>query len=405
MLNKNLLTLIAVIAGIFMPQSLTAQCTDGTTTTLQPVFRVRRTGGNTVESYGGSQVYGGYWYEWDTYIDATATNPSGTHSGSGWSGYGGNDEVGTAGTYVHRSWNDSPSSTGAGTYSLATFHEFVSTCGDDYTYSNNVSLTVKAPSVSPAPSMKFWNLGSGTADPTTSQSKDGLHTYGTYYQNATLSMSTNCNAGDTCSDTPQWCIAGTNSQATLGGSLGCAATGTTAVVNKTSTQGDCLFDTYVTVSIGGFTSAAYYILVDSPDRLLHYADTTNTGSPSGYSTLWYYRVKDTCSPANVILSVPLYETFGAISEPGVISGWGAPTATNGIGFNVDDLTFADEIASTNSSFNPAPTWTATNAPFTYNTVIQSIAQTWTVGASSSGGTSMQSGTLTYYLDHGTGYGD
>ena len=159
------------------------------------------------------------------------------------------------------------------------------------------------------------------------------------------------------------------------------------------------------VSIGGFTSAAYYILVDSPDRLLHYTDTTNAGSPSGYDTLWYYRVKDTCSPANVILAVPLYETFGTISEPGVISGWGAPTATSGIGFNVDSLTFVDEIASTNPSFNPAPTWSATNAPFTYNTVIQSIPQTCTVGATSSGGTSMQSGSLAYYLDHGTGYGD
>jgi hypothetical protein len=106
----------------------------------------------------------------------------------------------------------------------------------------------------------------------------------------------------------------------------------------------------------------------------------------------------------VLLSVPVHESFGVFSNPGVISGWTDPPPGGSDNFGYTAYIWYDQVGANNTGWNPAPTFTSAHAPFTYNTLIKSGPQTWYVGSSSvisGGGLPVWSGTISYYRDHGT----
>jgi len=102
-----------------------------------------------------------------------------------------------------------------------------------------------------------------------------------------------------------------------------------------------------------------------------------------------------------LLGLPLHETFGNFSNPGVVSGWPDPSPTGSSQFNYSAYVFADWIAADGPSWNPAPVYTSSGKPYIYNTLLKYAPQTWRVGSQTPGnGTQVHSGNIKYYRDHG-----
>jgi hypothetical protein len=243
----------------------------------------------------------------------------------------------------------------------------------------------------------MWYLGPGTASQVLAQ--DGNY----YYQARDLTFHTNCDPGDTCEEIPQWTITtdpGVPTQATLS-----SLSGGTATINSGPNSGDCLWSTKVKASIG-FETNEYPVLVASPKFLVNptWAVTRET-QPwySGYKSLVYWTVANSCQPAGAILGLPLYETLGAFSKPQGVN-WPSPGATFAPYFNYSNYIFYDAVGIW-GQYTPVPTWTSYQPPFGGTTVLMSAPQTWRVGTQSPAtppsGTEVFSGTVEYYLDHGT----
>lgn len=245
----------------------------------------------------------------------------------------------------------------------------------------------------------MWYLGPGTASQVLAQ--DGNY----YYQAQDLTFHTNCDPGDTCEEIPLWTITtdpGVSTQATLS-----SLSGDTATISSGPNSGDCLWSTKVKASIG-FETNEYPVLVASPKFLDNptWAVTRET-QPwySGYKSLVYWAVANSCQPAGAILGLPLYETFGAFTKAQGVT-WPSPAVTSAPYFNYNNYIFFDSVGVW--GYSPTPTWTSYQPPFANTTVLMSAPQTWRVGTqnpatppSPPSGTEVFSGTIEYYLDHGT----
>ncbi|HEX5430972.1 MAG TPA: hypothetical protein VFW83_03335 [Bryobacteraceae bacterium] len=318
-------------------------------------------------------------------------------------GYGGNDDPDhVSGTYAHVTWNDQPSITGAGSYTLAVQAAWDSLCGDheSKTLSPNDSLTVNKPTISGfTDNNSFWNLGPGSADPQITTN----NAY--YYQSAVLTFNSNCGAGDTCTDVPQWSLIAQNGQTQLS-----STTGSPVTIRKGTSQGDCLYDSTLSVSMGGFSSDPYMVLVNSPKFIVHAASqdiTLQAGSPpDGYLTNWTIGVEDACAFPNGVWQIPMSESFsGSGQTASGTSGWSIPNS-GGVNWDEGDwisqYNFVDTIGVGNcSSCTPPSTWTSYYPPFTYNTRLFWQPHFFQAGTTSpSTGWPVYSGTIEYYQDHG-----
>jgi len=248
-------------------------------------------------------------------------------------------------------------------------------------------------------------MGPGTA---TSIPTSGGYTY---YQSITLTINTQCGSGDTCNDTPSWSISSPANTLQLSPTSGASVT-----LSKGSSMGNCKSDTPVSVSIGGFSSAAVTFLVNSPHAAITRSDITGTYAKAtadtggGYITTDPISVLDVCG-GDLLTTLPWYESFGSWYNPGVIAGWPNPGPTTLSAFNdPDDSTvFVDYIGAhdTTGTWNPKPTFTSRLPPYTYNSVISQAPHSYHVGAGGgttfTGGVNVFSGTIFYYRDHGDTY--
>jgi hypothetical protein len=370
------------------PTIALGQCSDSTTT-LWHNGNVVRSGSNQVWSWAQSYVTGDYADTWSVTVSATTAHNGGqTHSGQATAS---NGQIATV------QWFDAPSSLGSGTYTEAEQHSFSNTCGGNQgpIYDND-SLTVNKPTISGFPQNgAFWYLGPGT--PCQVAAQNGAY----YIQCVPLTFNTNCGAGDTCTDTPQWTITSNNGQASLS-----ARSGSSVTLTAGGTRGTCQYDSSVSASMGGFSTDANAVLVNSPRSLISAPGNQTIpwtqGINTGYMSQVYWNMGDACSPANALVGLPLYETFGVFANPGVTSGWPDPTPTSATAFNYDTYTFFDTIGASNASYVPVPLWTAYTPPFAFNTVIKWAPQSWFAGSTSQGsGLQVSAGTISYYVDHGT----
>lgn len=380
-------------ALICMPVAL-AQCYDGTTT-LTTTENVVRSGSNQVWTFAQSYVTGDYADTWTANVSATTTvNGTQVHSGQA---------SADDGNIATVQWHDTPSSLGAGAYAESDHHTFSDTCGDNEgPYNYNPSLTVNLPTISGfGPKNAIWNFGPGSADPVPGYNNQNIA------QSSALTFNTNCNAGDTCTDTPQWSITSDNGQAALNSTSGSSVT-----LEDGSDQGDCAYDTTLSASMGGFSTNTYAILVNSPQFLVHVSSSDNTigyggANPFGYGTEWTIGLEDACAPPNGIYAVPMNESFSG--TPYIASGttgWDVPNTALmswSVGAWISEYTFQDAIGYSceNGSCTPQATWTAANPPFTYNTVLTSQSHQFFSGTTTqSQGWRVYSGTIEYYRDHG-----
>lgn len=373
---------------LLLPIVALGQCT-GPTTTVWHNGNVVRSGPNQVWSWAQSYVTGDYADTWSVTVSATtALNGSQTHSGQ---------DAASSGQIATVQWYDAPSSLGSGTYTEAEKHSFSNSCGGSQgPYNDNDTLTVNKPTISGfMQNGTLWYLGPGT--PCQVAAQNGAY----YIQCVHLTFNTNCGSGDTCTDTPQWTITSSNGQASLN-----ATSGNSVTLIAGGTRGNCEYDSSVAASIGGFSTDPYAVVVNSPGNLISAPGNQTIpwtqGIDTGYKSQVYWNMGDECSPANDMIGLPLYETFGTFANPGVTSGWSSPTPTWATTFNYDMYTFFDTIGASNASYVPVPTWTAYNPPFAFNTVIKWAPQSWFAGSTSQGsGLQVSAGTISYYVDHGT----
>jgi hypothetical protein len=361
---------------------------------------------NNLQSYASGYTLGNYWYYWTPSVSAT-TYKDGvqTHSGSASANPGYTASI---------SWNDTPSLLGAGTYSLNSANSWTAWCGtygpSYYQVSNNVQKpTITQSNAGDAYSQALWNLGPGTALAVQSGSAY-------YRQQITLTIDRHCIVGyDTCNDAATWTINSPASTLALS-----TNTGNSVYLNKGSSMGNCQYDTPVQVNASGWYSNAVVFGVNSPSRAIQRADITSGDARKhtddlapGYQTTVPVSFLDVCAGGgNLIYAMPWYETFGGWQNPGVISGWNAtPTPTSSAGFNwpLDPRILLDYIGAhdTTYTWNPAPVFTSSAPPYTYNTSISQAPHSYYLGAGEnsvySGGVNVFNGWILYFQDHGDTY--
>ena len=380
-------------------------CSDSSTA-LRDYDYTLRTNTNNLQSYASGFALGDYWYYWAPSLSVT-TYKDGvqTHSGSA-SATGGY----TASIY----WNDTPSLLGAGTYSLNATHYWTAWCSTSgpifVSLGNNVQKpTITQSNASDAYPQALWNLGPGTAL--------AIPSGGSYYrQQITLTIDRHCLVVDSCNDAATWTI--TSPASTLALST---ITGNSVYLNKGSSMGNCQYDTPVQVNASGWYSSAVVFGVNSPSRAIQRGDIMSGEARKhtvdltpGYQTTVPVSFLDVCAGGgNLIYAMPWYETFGTWQNPGVISGWSAlPPPTSSAVFNwpSDPRILLDYIAAhdTTYTWNPAPVFTFSAPPYTYNTVISQAPHSYFLGA---GGNSVYSGGVNvfangwifYFRDHGDTY--
>lgn len=384
--------LYRLIAGfgfaLVIPATLPAQCT-GPTTVHLAVHHLTRESSNSIDALAGTQTVGDYWETWDSWA-SSVERVGGVvlHTGSN----GPNDY----GDIAAVEWHSAPSEVGPGTFSTSNEHKATSMCGNSTSYSSNDTLNVQQPTISGIwGDGGIWYLGPNTPDAVLAQ--NGSY----YYQLFSLTFNHNCGPLDTCNDTPQWSLDSSGNKATLSSYTG------TAVTLHTADYGICQYDTGVSASIGGFQSPEYAVRVNSPEAVVSqsYLDETVQwpGQPTGYESHVHWAVGDACTPENHIPGLPIYETFGMFSNPGVIRGWPDPPATSSSQFNYpsNETVFYDAIGAMGSGNDPVPTFTSSGPPFSYNTVLKYGLQSWFVGSTNqNSGAQVFSGTISYYRDHG-----
>jgi hypothetical protein len=383
------------------PTAALAQCWGGSTR-WYAVGHVRRTAGNNVEMLAGSWVVGDSYQYWNAYVSATAYSPSNSvlDTDERSSDYGSSDDPTVSGTYAHLKWNYAPSSTGAGTYSLTGYAEQdpdPELCPWDNYYSGPIQLQlqVNKPTIA-GMNTALWNLGPNSSDPWVS----AKWPYGNVYQSAVISINTNCNAGDTCNETPQWHADhnGGTQQAYLTNYSGSQTT-----LVHSDVAGNCSYDTEISVGIGGFFSDPVAVLVNSPASLIHQAgqDYTEQSGGTGYITHWFYSMTDACPYGYPVSSIPVQEVLGQWNKPPT---WFGPSPGGENDFDISQWVFTDGIGEWDAT-NPVPVFTSRNAPFTYNTLVAWASQTWYAGSTQPGASSgipVSGGTVQLYRHHGQG---
>jgi hypothetical protein len=377
------------ISVLLLPVIALGQCSDGSTTTVHHNGNVVRSGSNQVWSWAQSFVTGAYANTWSVFVSATtARNGSQTHSGQ---------HSASGGAIATVMWYDSPSALGSGTYTEAEVHNFSNSCGgSEGPFYDNDTLTVNQPTISGFFSNNsFWNLGPNSSDPQAT-----LGTSALIYQSVPLTFNSNCNAGDTCNDTPQWVPNIGGNQATLS-----STSGTSVMLNKGSSQGTCSYDGTIRANIAGFSTVDYPFAVNSPGSIYLAQESTSAYS-GGYLTVRYYYVGDVCQPSNGMTAIPLYETFSSGFTQQNGSNWPGPTASSWPISGCSDCWsgnyyFPDAIAQWGAGKSPAPTYSTPSAPYPNNTVYLTGAHQFFSGTTTSGGGwSVYNGTIRYYLDHG-----
>lgn len=160
-----------------------------------------------------------------------------------------------------------------------------------------------------------------------------------------------------------------------------------------------MFDSEVRATLDGWTKAEL-ILVNPPKSLWHPRNEDTVPWNTGYQTHEYWSVADACGPpANAVPSVAFREQFGSFSDaPG--TNYPVPPITSSAGFNFGTYAWFDTIG-VFGTYTPTPTFTTSQPPYTYNTVIKSGQQFWYMGSQNPGaGHLVFSGTIFFYRDHG-----
>jgi hypothetical protein len=346
-----------------------AQCSDYTTVHYAG-HHLARQGSNSIDALAQTWTGGDYWYYWNASVSSTENkNGSLLHSSSNSVGYGYTASL---------EWTDSPSSTGAGTYTMSNTHVAQSACSDYTSFNTSDLLYVNLPTISGISAA--WFLGSGVSDATNG-----------YYNQAALTGDSNCGAGDTCSSTPYWSVTSGSSNATLSCSV-CTSQTLTALAGSSSVG-----DIGMTISIGGFTSSPFTFTVGTPRSVVASVNGTaisDFAMSDGFSTHIYYSNKDQFG--NTLPSIALNEQFGTVTNDQT-NNWANPTA-GGIGSYgsnewYDWLYFYSCSGATPLCTNP-------QTPLSSNAV-KHDAQSWRVGSSTVGtGVLVQTDNLQYYVDHG-----
>ena len=378
---------------LLLPGIVSAQtCRDSTTLFWYQGPSVFRTSTNNVQQKAAAWVTGDYYYLWSTGVTATAYKDSvARHSGSATAPAG-------QGALIY--WDDAPSSTGTGYYSVTEMTYYESPCESlirgPFTSGEQIDKpTITLPADGIFAPTSLWNLGPGTDNyiPTGDYA---------YRQAITITVNNHCSEIDTCTDTPTWTINSPASTLVLS-----PTTGTSVSLSKGTAMGNCKTDTPVTVSLGGFSSDSTTFGVNSPGQVVSRPELAFTENyNTGYRSNIYWAVTDVCpGGADRLTSLPYYEAFQNWQFPGVINGWGADAAESNAGFNYDPdpTVFRDQIWAfdTRGTWNPHPVWTSEDPPYTYNTIIQNAAHQYYVGTTTApGGTRVFNGNLWHYRDHG-----
>jgi hypothetical protein len=259
---------------------------------------------NDVWTYAQSCVTGAYANTWTSYVSATAThNSSQTHSGN---------STGYNGAHTQVSWHDTPSSVGSGTYGIASYHSFSSTCGNFLQFNWNFSLSVTPPTINGLSGGWIFN---GVDDPGNG-----------YYKDVLLSVSHNCTASNSpgdvavCNSTPYW-TAPVNGSKISFDCTSCANTGANSVQPS-----DSCADIRIQASVGGFLSTPFPYTANS---LRGWANRGAVDTPwnAGYQTRYSYQLTDVCG--NQFLRIAVNETFGpkvdlwAAGHQGIQDTWSA----------------------------------------------------------------------------------
>lgn len=378
---------IAVAIGVllcFAPPAVNGQCgipypSAGWDTQVVWGTHLWRVGFNNVESYSGVEVDGPYWYNWYKYVSASVSrNSTQLYSGA----YDGFNY-----SYILQ-WNDSPSSTGTGTYQKSSYH--YTSCGS-YAVDDtlNASLTVNQPTIGNLPyNNGLWYFGPGTPGAVP------IGSGGYAYQYAYPTFNTNCGTGDVCTGTPQWTHIGS-------GYVSLSCTSCSSPTLTSIAAGTCNYDDGVSASMAGFSTDTTSIMVNAPKFFATAQSSATQAWNSGYQTFVYWYVKDECSSPNLVPSVAMNEQFGTFQNPGVIAGWTDPSPGNPANFNDGTYEVYDTVGAYGSTWNPTPTYSQSGPPYTYNTLLKYAPQSWYVGTQTFGyGISVFSGTISYYQDHG-----
>lgn len=113
--------------------------------------------------------------------------------------------------------------------------------------------------------------------------------------------------------------------------------------------GNCEWSITVKASIGGFQSDGQTFAVNSPSFLVRQPSDVTAAWGTGYASYVYWAVAGTCSPAQALVGLPVHETFGTSSNPGVVSGWPNPQQTSAQFFNFSNYVSYDMIGADDST--------------------------------------------------------
>jgi hypothetical protein len=372
---RSLVTFLFILLSAAV--SLSAQICYDSSTVLNTSENVVRSASNQIWSFAQSWVTGDYATTWTASVSATTTvNGSQTHSGQ---------DSQSSGNVATVQWYDTPSTLGSGTYAEADTHTFSDTCGDHGgPYNYNPSRIVSRPTVTGANGA--WFLGGGA------DAANG------YYNQAALTGNPNCNAGDTCNNTPYWSVTVNSTKVSLSCSV---CTNNTATASVPS---DSVGDIQIYMDIGGFAAAAFSFTVNTPGSLDSAGAPYDTTYNDGYYSAIYYNTLDEFG--NQMPSISLNEQFSSptcgspISNfcPDQANNWNKPTpyglsAYNLAGYWYDQIYFSSCIGCT-------PAYSGPQTPRSASMVDHSN-QTWRVGSSSVGsGVEVQYDTFQRYVDHG-----
>lgn len=318
---------------------------------------------------------GNYWYEWQLYLDSwwyfngnlllSATNDAGSGKGQP----------------VGRQYTSILQALGPGTFNLNSYHHgYAETC-NQYAppYRNGVSgyvygaaFPVARPTITGLNGV--WWLGGGS-DPANG------------YYNA-IDLTAHPNGAP---ETPYWWVPNNPQKV----SLTCSVCGVQALYSAAASS-SCAYDVTVKVSVGGFESDPFNVVVNAPASLSKDAVTPHLDNGAGYASWVGYYTLDICNAQMTTLANN--EEFGTFTNNG--TGWVPPSSQGYSGFiNLapgDPRHWSDVISADCASCTPS-----TQNPQGGTTLVMYATQVWRFGSSTvSSGVPVRSGTANWYRDHG-----
>jgi len=361
--------------GLLASLSSWAQCSDSSTLHYA-VDGLARIASNNVRATIGTQTTGDYSDYWDAaasgyeYVGATQI-----HSGADSVGWGGNDVPGYPGTIAGWYWNDSPSTTGAGSYTTSVTHRTDSLCSDILVTTSSASLTVNQPTISGPNAV--WYLGNG-------QNQTG------YAYVTNLTAVGNCGGSDTCSSTPSWTVTGNSTEI----SLQC-----TSCVSQTVTaqhRSDTFLDIDITISIGGFSSDPFPFTVYAPYEISCCYALTDSPVSDGFVTRAYLNLLDRFGDNLPGLALNESFTSGDIGDFTPFTGWSTPSAS---GISAGWTSFYDQMYAYSGCAGVSPQCENPQTALS-STKAMHILQSWQAGSSNIGqGIQVRTDWQQFYIDH------